>query len=74
MACRCRIKQLVDNKELEDMKGLFLTLRGVKLQVDRLAELEPLNTVVPCEFMYSWGFSYYCAKPEVIEEFLKNKS
>ncbi len=70
MECACKIKGIMNPREVEFLKHLFQYRDSVTLAVQDLAALEGLPQGKKCGFLYSWGFSYYCANPEVIKKFV----
>ena len=57
-------------REVEFLRHLFRYRDSGVPEAKQLAVIDGAPQGNKCEFVYSWGFSYYCANPEIIKEFL----
>ncbi|MFA5361716.1 MAG: hypothetical protein WC335_00500 [Candidatus Omnitrophota bacterium] len=69
MECKCKIKEIMNPRETEFLRHLFRYRNSGTPETEELAVLEGMPQGNNCEFLYSWGFSYYCANPEIIKKF-----
>lgn len=73
MDCKCSIKGLLDLKETRFIKELFARTGRKAPESEHLVALGDTAQITSCPFHFSWGFSYYCANPEIIKQFAGNK-
>lgn len=72
MACYCKIKKVLSSEEARELNKLLSLVGRKEIAIVKLAELAQWEKSGKCEFLFSWGFNFYCAHPEFIEKFLKD--
>ena len=73
MECCCKARRVLTPAETLEIKKLLSLVGRKEIKVEKLAELELWDKSGKCEFLFSWGFVFYCANPAFINEVLRKK-
>jgi hypothetical protein len=70
MKCKCNIDCILGKEKTKTLTTLLNILGKEFTNHTLLAKIKPLSAKsLDCEFIHSWGLSYYCSNRDVIIKF-----